>query len=114
MSGQDSTSKIPVSKTYQEEGGTKLRVVQPPEAAANFNYMETPGAMEVELAKFGRFQTGTSIQAPVYMLGYQFNGCLDYDRNGEPWIHGRGGFILLTGGECTYEEKARRVERLGA
>ena len=70
--------------------------------------------MEVELAKFGRFQTGTSIQAPVYMLGYQFNGCLDYDRNGEPWVHGRGGFILLTGGECTYEEKARRVERLGA
>ena len=36
-------------------GGTKLRLVYPDAELSIFNYMESTGAIEVELAKFGRF-----------------------------------------------------------
>ena len=50
----------------------------------------------------------------MYLLPPHFDGCYDEDTRGELYTHHRGGFILLEEGNCTYEEKARRVERMGA
>ena len=88
---------------YDRSGGTKLRLVHPPEAQEMFNYAGASGAFEVKLAPFGRFQTGTSIQAPVYMLRDGFNGCDETDMNDEKHVHGQGGFIFVWQEECTFE-----------
>ena len=70
------------------------------------------------MARFGKFQTGVSIQAPVFVPKNNRAGCLDdfefeqemadkYD------LHMKG-FVLLEDGVCTYEAKARNVQRMGA
>jgi len=51
--------------------------VHPVEAIKDFNYLDAKGALEVELAPFGRFQTGTTIQAPLYYPPVGLNGCTD-------------------------------------
>ena len=56
-------------------GGTKLKLVHPTSAVDQFNYMNATGAMQVTLAAFGRFQTGTSIQAPLFYPPTNLDGC---------------------------------------
>ena len=51
---------------YERRTGAKLRLVQPSSAINKFDFMKATGALEVEIAHFGRFQTGTSIQAPLF------------------------------------------------
>ena len=80
--------------------------------------MFTPGALEVSLAKFGKFQTGVNIQAPVYLPKMNYNGCDDdfQDDALHAYVQdfSMNGFVLLEDGGCSYETKARNVERMGA
>lgn len=46
---------------YDQRKGTKLKIVYPSSAVADFDFMKATGAIDVEIAHFGRFQTGTSI-----------------------------------------------------
>ena len=81
-----------------------------------FNYKGTLGAINAELAKFGRFQTGTSIQAPLFYPHIETDGCKDMvspDHIKEGYNMDWRGFVILQDGGCTYEEKARRVEKMG-
>ena len=101
---------------YRFHGGTRLRLVHPTTALETFNYKGATGAIDVELAKFGRFQTGTSIVAPLFFPPLNFDGCNSMvahhiaTRFNMEWK----GFVILMDGGCTWEEKARRVESMGA
>jgi hypothetical protein len=46
---------------YKRSGGTKLRLIHPVESVSDFNFLQATGAIEVDLAPFGRFQTGITI-----------------------------------------------------
>ena len=74
---------------YDQSGGTKLRVMHPSDSVAFFDYMNATGAIQVELANFGRFQTGTSIQGRLYYPFYNEDACYpieDIDHwNDEEW-----------------------------
>lgn len=101
---------------YEQMGGTKLRLIYPNDENVNhFNYMGTVGALDVELANFGRFQTGTSIQAPVYYPKDTPMGCrvLDTTAAAKDHAHHKG-FVLVKEGDCTFEEKARLAQSRGA
>ena len=62
---------------YASLGGTKLRLVHPNSAVDDFDFMDAPGAIRATLAPFGRFQTGISMQAPVYKNPLGIYGCED-------------------------------------
>ena len=71
----------------------------------------------MRLASFGRFQTGTSIQAPLFVPHHNPDACDDMtvpehmkDTINAEWH----GFVIVKDGGCTWEEKARRVEKMGA
>ena len=71
--------------------------------------------MEVKLATFGQFPIGTTLKAPLYYLGEGVDGCSDLSS----LDHSKAktetkGFVLLHDGNCTYEEKARRVQEINA
>ena len=93
-------------------GGTKLKVVHPANAIPAFNMDGVIGEIAVALANFGRYQTGTTIQAPVYIPPANYHGC-DGDFIGDAdanlydldWK----GFVLLNNEGCSYETKARNV-----
>ena len=74
--------------------------------------------MKVTLASFGRFQTGTSVQAPLYYPLANLDGCLDSFRPDGVETHGAElemkGFVMVEAGGCTYETKARNIEKTGA
>ena len=82
--------------------------------------MGATGAIQVRLASFGRFQTGTTIQAPVYFPVNGNNGCnlshLNIGKHMQKALDddAKRGFLLLLDGDCTYEEKARFAEKVGA
>ena len=40
---------------YEKMSGTKLRLVHPSSSVDSFNFMGATGALDVSLAKFGRF-----------------------------------------------------------
>ena len=95
--------------------GSRLSVVHPVDVIKNFNYKGVEGGMNVKLAPFGRFQTGTSIQAPLFYPPVGIDGCSDMTSSQrEKYNMYWKGFVLLLDGGCTYEEKARRVEKMGA
>ena len=48
-------------KQVEEVSGTRLKIIHPSKAIDAFSCGGIPGGIGVELAKFGRFQTGTSI-----------------------------------------------------
>lgn len=102
---------------YEQMVGTKLRLVHPSDAVSSFNYSGATGAIKVSLAKFGRFQTGTSIQAPLYYPGLNIDGCGDFSLDNElkaSFKSHQPGFFIVHEGGCTYEEKARNLQALGA
>ena len=80
--------------------------------------MEATGALDVEIAHFGRFQTGTSIQAQLFYPPVVTNGCGDMTppsddikaRYNMDWQ----GFVIVKDGQCSFEEKARNVQAMGA
>ena len=82
-----------------------------------FNHLNATGALDVRIAHFGRFQTGTSIQAPLFYPPVAQDGCGDMrpsddikERYNMEWK----GFVIVHDGGCTYEEKARNVQAMGA
>ena len=95
---------------YDNTLGTKLKLVHPVNEVKEFLFRGATGAIQVELAKFGRFQTGTSIQAQLFAPPEDFSidGCsdlIDFDADNNMNYHG---FVILMDGGCTYEEKARK------
>lgn len=82
-----------------------------------FKYRNVSGAIEAHLANFGRYQYGTSISAPLYLPARGEDGCLQNLE--EEWMYAAknhltfNGFVILPNGGCSFETKARNVERLG-
>ena len=98
--------------TYVFEDGAKLMIVQPGDVAEQFEYMHIPGALQVNLAKFGRYQTGTSIQAPLFFSKENPKGCNNDTLKSGSSRNKAGsyaGFLLMMDGDCTFEEKARNA-----
>ena len=97
---------------YNQLGGTKLRLMHPSDSVAFFNYMSATGAIDVQLANFGRYQTGTSIQGPLFYPNVHKDACGEVLSENEnfQWH----GFVIVDDGNCTWEEKARNVQRMGA
>ena len=102
---------------YRNSGGTKLRLIKPQDKIADFDFMGAHGAIRTHLAPFGKFQTGITFKAPLYFPPIGSHGCsemtLPKEFEGQFNMHWRG-FVMVLDGECTYEEKARRVEKMGA
>ena len=105
---------------FDLEGGAKLRLMHPSSAVGTFNHMNATGALDVRIAHFGRFQTGTSITAPLFYSVVDedgWDGCddtmIDEDEENISDINFKG-FVLVKDGGCTYEEKARNVQAMGA
>ena len=99
---------------YTKQGGAKLHIMNPTMAVSKFKYKATPGAIRVDLANFGRFQTGTSIHGSLKYPPIGSDACdemLLEDHILENYSHG---FVLVDDGNCTWEEKARNVQNLGA
>lgn len=112
-----SETSIVEDTAYSQITGTKLRLVHPSDAVKNFNYSGATGAISVKLAKFGRYQTGTSIQAPLYYPPVGIDACREMtppDNIKENFNMQWQGFVIVHEGGCTYEEKARNVQAMGA
>eukprot|EP00353_Schmidingerella_taraikaensis_P019384 CAMPEP_0185613236 /NCGR_PEP_ID=MMETSP0436-20130131/25959_1 /TAXON_ID=626734 ORGANISM="Favella taraikaensis, Strain Fe Narragansett Bay" /NCGR_SAMPLE_ID=MMETSP0436 /ASSEMBLY_ACC=CAM_ASM_000390 /LENGTH=145 /DNA_ID=CAMNT_0028247159 /DNA_START=106 /DNA_END=538 /DNA_ORIENTATION=- len=76
-------------------------------------------AIDVELARFGRFQTGASIQAKLQVPESNFDGCEEYSTAEEALLKNQHSLplnriVMLEDGGCTYEVKARHVQQNGA
>ena len=106
-------------KNFDRLGGVKLKLVHPTdsEVQKRFYYRNVAGALEAHLANFGKYQYGTSINAPLYLPRWSSNGCEQILE--EEWTYAAlnklnfNGFVILETGDCSYETKARNVERLG-
>lgn len=79
--------------------------------------MGIEGELDVMIAHFGRFQTGTSIQAQLFYPPVVTDACKDMNpsdevrqRHNMEWK----GFVIVKDGQCTFEEKARNVQAMGA
>ena len=106
-----------MTSSYASQGGTKLRIVHPFNALEDFEFMGTKGAIRAALAPFGHFQTGISITAPLYLPAVGQHGCSDMklpEEMSDSYNMHWNGFVIVLDGICTYEEKARRVEKMGA
>ncbi len=104
---------------YENSDGTKLKLIQPSDKVKDFSYGNLRGGIKVKLAKFGRFQTGVSFNAPVFVPENNPTGCKDFlsqvDKDdADLYDLFMNGFVLLEDGECTWETKARNVQRMGA
>ena len=97
---------------YDKMGGVKLKVVSPATFADNFRYLEVRGAIEAHLANFGNYEIGTSMLAQLYYTSG--NGCdSDIGEQQIDFSNTYNGFVLVESGGCSYEEKARNIERIG-
>jgi hypothetical protein len=94
-------------------GGSKLKLVHPTTAIDKFNYKSSTGAIDVKLANFGRFQTGTSIQAPLFYPPTNVAACEPFTQPLEEFADlydmNWNGFLMVEAGLCSYEVKARNI-----
>lgn len=112
-------NSLKMKGSVEERDGTKLTVVHPPDAVEFFNHEGRAGGIEVELAKFGRFQTGTAIMAPLQVPEFNYDGCREEFVADKALLSNFhvlpfNGIVMLEDGGCTFEEKARNVQRMGA
>ena len=110
-------NSIQADIAYEYASHAKLRIMTPSTAVDKFNYKNATGALEVELAHFGRFQTGTSITAPLFYPPVAEDACGDMtpsDEVKETYNMEWKGFVIVKDGNCTFEEKARNVQHMGA
>ena len=108
------TGSMEADISYDQTNSAKLRIVKPSTAVDKFNYKNATGAIEVRLAHFGRFQTGTSIQGPLFYPPFNTDGCEDIDlvpKETTERLYNMDwkGFVIVKDGNCTFEEKARNM-----
>ena len=114
---KEMANSIQADVKYDFASHAKLRIVTPSTIVDKFNYKGATGALEVQMAHFGRYQTGTSITAPLFYPPVAEDGCGDMtptDEMKETYNMEWKGFVIVKDGNCTFEEKARNVQAMGA
>ena len=103
---------------FDKLGGVTLKLVYPSDQGSKeFLESDVAGNFEAHLANFGHYQFGSSITAPVYMLTDYKDACepigLIEETGANQLRYTKDGFILIEAGGCSFETKARNIERFG-